>query len=201
MTRQTITITADEKARAQPDGTLWLVREGERVRVECYCNPKPPTLEGQHSPHCNIRRQLTPPAVFVQACAPCGTCGGSRCVVPPDCDCDRVTSLNYALCTHPPADCTDCRIELVGPCEIDGCRWSPHRTLGHAYAVGQPLPIIDGTITHATYPPDCLFTSEDGTEIIHDADMDDESITAALAHYGPPETLVGRWAIQLRVTP
>lgn len=41
----------------------------------------------------------------------CETCGGSRCVVPPDCDCDVVTSLNFALCPHPPDECPDCRLE------------------------------------------------------------------------------------------
>ena len=126
MTRR-LTITAAEWASVQPDGTLWLVRQG-----------------GQ------------PPAELVQACVPCVTCGDNR-------------RTFHANDEHD--WCLDCRIELVGPCpdcDADGC-----------YQKRFP----DGG--RATWP--C-----------------DHRNTVTLGHAyanGPPETLVGRWALQLQVTP
>ena len=124
--------------------------------------------------------------------------------------------------------CPDCRIELVGPCpdcggdgwtaehdsSCDGyercyalgcpvqvqcasCQFTGIATLGHAYAVGKPLPIAWGVcdlsvpfvgVWRPPYPPTVLFLDpdEDGTPI-------------DLAHAGPVEWLVGKWAIELRV--
>lgn len=160
------------------------------------------------------RRLNGPPVELVQACAPCETCGGSRCAVPPDCDCDRVTSLNYALCTHLPADCPDCRIELVGPCpepiHLDHTGCTGTVTLGYAYAIGQPLPIIRGwarpdgdssgdvlSFWPGHYGPACVMQRAWNATAIQTQYADR---TAALAHYGDPSALVGRWALELAVT-
>ena len=209
MTR-TMTITAAEWASVK-DGTLWIVREAV-------------THEALSVIYGATQFDGLPPAEFVHACAPCETCGGSRCVVPPNCDCDKVTSLNYALCNHPPADCPSCRIELVGPCPHDCARfggkvpghvrgsnwaWVPcwcngtgTVTLGHAYAVGQPLPIVRnsndwewGATDHIDVMPPYAYrrTPTEGFS------EDTTSMTTDLAHYGPPETLVGKWALRVQV--
>jgi len=172
MTRLLITLTAAEWASVQPDGTLWIVREAGWPKACPLADPT--ACNGEH---CDC--PLGPPVEFVQACAPCETCHDEGVVF---------NGVDY----HP---CPDCRIELVGPCEIDGCRWSPHRTLGYAYAIGQPLPIVNDTLGTG----DCMIVDPDGDMWVLIDGVYDEPITAALAHYGPPETLVGRWAMQLRV--
>jgi hypothetical protein len=140
---------------------------------------------------------------------------------------------------HADETCTDCRIELVGPCpecegdgnfdgwdyatpdeqrtpenietiDCDRCDATGTVTLGHAYAVGQPLPISDYQECRsagARHDHLCVYLNagpEHASVTRIHASLgvsDNEDITAALAHYGPPETLVGRWALQLRVTP
>lgn len=164
MTRPPITLTAAEWASVQPDGTLWLAWEG----TPCMAH------------------EFDSPAEFVQACAPCGTCGDGRHFgVCHDC---------WAMTTGPwcpncggycgDVHCPYCRVELVGPCQackgmgaakFRNCTICDARgtvTLGYAYAIGQPLLLTAENIGHHYF---------------------------RLAHYGPPETLVDRWAIQLRV--
>lgn len=206
MTERTITLTAAEWGSVQPDGSLWLAWEGD----DGCCDGASPIC-----PPCQA--EPTPPAVFVRACAPCNLCGGGRhfgvCH-----DCWAWSTGPW--CPNCGGDCGDepcpaCRIELVGPCGVcdgdgyfDGwdystpddqrtpenietvdcadCDGTGTVTLGHACAIGQPLPIVrDATNGTVLYWPAGNSTATD--------------LTAALAHYGPPETLVGRWAIQLRV--
>ena len=210
MTRQ-LTLTAAEWASVQPDGTLWLAWEG----TPCMAH------------------EFDSPAEFVQACAPCGTCGDGRhfgvCH-----DCWAMTTGPW--CPNCGGDCGDvpcpaCRIELVGPCPhpanrltrpLDGnygaggqkCRdclayrtdytdWSPPEatvTLGHAYAIGQPLPIVTAISVHENDGPwNAVQVSQSGESLTGVVGYAATDLTAALAHYGPPETLVGRWAIMLKV--
>ena len=183
---RTLTITAAEWASVQ-DGTLWLVREGWPEGYESVVSP-------------------VPPVEFVQACAPCEN--------------EDITC--HCGCEGP---CPDCRIELVGLCprcdgrgEVkfdnwgDQCpRCSSHGTviLGYAYPVGSPLPIIRGwsrsdgdssgdvlSVWKGHYGPDVVMQRAWNATAIQTQYADR---TAALAHYGPPESLVGKWAIELRV--
>lgn len=193
MTRPPINLTAAEWASVQPDGTLWLAREGVS------------DIPLPYLPYHN------PPAEFVQACAPCETCGDQRIAVSGGPGYFKGGKLRHRAGgqTVMEIHCPACRIELVGPCEIDGCRWSPHRTLGYAYAVGQPLPIVQVPFLSVRQTPfdfahghtgPLIEVTQNGRVLLwthHDGGFRD--ITAAFAHYGPPETLVGRWAIQLRV--
>lgn len=199
MTR-TLTITALERASAQ-DGTLWLVRDGDWPKACPLADP-----ESCNGEHCDCR--LGPPAEFVLACAPCETCHSTR----------RSSEWDVYDMRHN-APCPDCRIKLVGVCptcagdtndefhpcaksqrdgqhcncsmEQDHCHWcglewlgdgeidcppcknTKTVTLGYAYAVGQPALITAENVGHHYY---------------------------RLAHYGPPESLVGMWALQLAVT-
>lgn len=113
-------------------GRLRLVRAGDWPKA---CPLADPTdCNGEH---CDC--PLSPPAEFVQACAPCETCRGTRVVL--------VERDNGGI----PAPCPDCRIELVGPCPkcegVGSCRlcgrsagWPAARfTLGYGYAVGPPV--------------------------------------------------------------
>ena len=162
--------------------TFWLVREGL-------------VLDGT---------PIRPPT-FVQACAFCNACDA------------RLWDHGQNRKT----DCPDCRIELVGPCPA--CMSAgvvPHGegtttmyrcsngtvTLGHAYAVGQPLPISD--VWPDKPPADGLMFLPTGRAAYHKASRPTfwlpgqskgtEFSLHRLAHYGPPETLVGQWAIALR---
>ena len=122
-----------------------------------------------------------PPVEFVQACAPCETCKDER---------GQVTRW-----TQEWRPCPDCRIELVSPCllcggsgrtlggplgeDVGDCRCAMTEGLivfGHAYAVGEPLLLQD-------WP---------GVGI-------SPGMLKALAHYGPPEEQIGKWAIELWV--
>jgi hypothetical protein len=69
-----------------------------------------------------------------------------------------------------------------------------------AYAVGQPLPIILGWPGVIAAP--CLVVDPDGTDVYeHDGtSWCGPNLQGRLAHYGPPESLVGQWALQLAVT-
>ncbi len=203
MNRQlSLTPTEAEKFTALAvGGSMWIMRAGTF---------RPSTRPG------GMGGIYEPPVEFAQACAPCETCGGSHCVVPPDCDCDRVTSLNFALCNHPPADCTICHIQLAWPCprcegtgnelltmyrRCSDCHGMMTATLGYAYAVGEPLPIIDGDIAHDSYPEgDLLFvaTFQDGSvHVVQDSDYLNESTTDRFTHYDLA-TLPGQWAIEVR---
>ena len=126
------------------------------------------------------------------------------------------------------ARCPDCRIELVSPCllcggsgrtlggplgeDVGDCRCAMTEGLivfGHAYAVGSPLPIIRGwarpdgdssgdvlSVWKGHYGPDVVMQRAWNATAIQTQYADR---TAALAHYGPSESLVGKWAIELRV--
>lgn len=239
MTDRRITLTAAETAHVRSvldagDADLWLVRDGADI---------------DGNPH--------PPVEFVQACAPCGTCGGSRCAVPPDCDCDVVSSLNFALCPHAPDDCPDCRIELVRPrlsdpwpgrstlsdenlaamCRFGGIMGSGQSlsalarelldarihidaqhaeilrlrgsadpvTFGYGYAIGEPQRILSYPTCdlgeddpHVCWSADdgVILSLPDGEALVWAAD-DETKASGPLAHYGPPDTLVGKWALHL----
>jgi hypothetical protein len=197
MTRQ-LTITAAERASVQPDGTLWLVREG--------------VTWGTYHLEANA-----PPAVFVQACAPCNLCGGGRhfgvCH-----DCGAMTTGPW--CPNCGGDCGDepcpaCRIELVGPCGVcdgdgyfDGwdystpddqrtpenietvdcadCDGTGTVTLGHACAIGQPLPII-------AYQLGEYWLGIDGAVKVPAVALGGASRTA------DDDDKLDKWALQLRV--
>ena len=83
MNPRTLTITAAEWASVR-DGSLWLVQEAD---------------VGQGG-------LLYPPVEFVEACAPCETCGNAR----------RRTVRDLSGVETFGVPCPDCRIELVGPC-------------------------------------------------------------------------------------
>lgn len=205
MTRQ-LTITAAEWASVQ-NGALWLVREGVR-QGSGLSSPGPADASGSAF---GGTSGSFPPVEFVQASALYETCGGTR--IEP-----------YPGGKQNP--CPSCRIELVGPadwCEdcqhvpMRHCRLDHHRimfsgaviatrTLGHAYAVGQPLPIIRGwsrpdgdssgdvlSIWKGHYGPDVVMRRAWNATAIQTQYAD---ITDRLAHYGPPESLVGKWAQQ-----
>ena len=202
-----LTITAAEWASVQ-DGTLWLVRpkRGE----EWTMGPDPQKVAD------------LPPVEFVQVCAPCETCGDQRIATSGGPGYFKGGRLHHRAGgqTIMEIRCPDCRIELVGPCPHEEWLGEPHQmchrcgqftddwgwaggvnqrivTIGHAYAVGKPLPIAWGVcdlsvpfvgVWRPPYPPTVLFLDpdEDGTPI-------------DLAHAGPVEWLVGKWAIRLEV--
>lgn len=202
---RTLTITAAEWASAK-DGTLWLVGEGS----DC--------TEGDHCYTAHDDNAQHPPAEFAQACAFCTACDA------------RLWDRGHNRKT----DCLDCRIELVGPCphptdkltaRMEGnygdgsqkCRacgkWRSDSvgwqdggtvTLGHAYAVGQPLPIVHQRRFMGPNGPSDFLMVWDSGRVQRWTASDDEwlrtGITDRLAHYGPPESLVGKWALQLAVT-
>ena len=184
-----LTITAAAWASQDAQGRLWLV--GERDDEWTWL----------------------PPAEFVQACAPCETCHDTT-----GSNVQHGEFTRWDLGT-----CPSCRIELVGVCptcsgdtsaedhpcaksqrdgqhcncswENDICHWCGLEwlgdgevscptcpggigtvTLGHAYAVGEPLLLHD-------WP---------GMGI-------SPGMLKALAHAGPVEWLVGKWALRLEV--
>ena len=150
MTRS-LSITAAKWASIT-DGDLWLVLpgmcslciEGGNDHESYGVGPCTPNL---------------PPLEFVLACAPCETCVNTR----------QWWDQNAGP-TGSDQPCPDCRIKLVWPCPWPQCNGTV--TLGHAYAVGQPLLLTAENIGHHYF---------------------------RLAHYGPPESLVGRWALRLAV--
>ena len=198
---RTLTITATEVPAVQTalatDGTLWLVAPAMK-RLDATSG----------------KFEWLPPVEFVQACAPCETCKDER---------GQVTRW-----TQEWRPCPDCRIELVSPCllcggsgrtlggplgeDVGDCRCAMTEGLivfGHAYAVGSPLPIIRGwarpdgdssgdvlSVWKGHYGPDLVMQRAWNATAIQTQYADR---TAALAHYGPSESLVGKWAIELRV--
>lgn len=209
---RTLTITAAEWASIT-DGTLWLVRDG-------FMTWEPPAASQHH-----------PPVEFAEACAPCDRCEeGCDITMCLDCGedytepCAHHLAAGHHVSTDPYGDmvdchacCRSCRIELVVPCpQVKGCPagMAPlscgqcHQivqvggtvTLGHAYAVGPPLPIYTpashpiGTVDHLCFDRTLVVVVN-----VHEGVETD--ITDRLAHYGPPELLVGKWALQLAVQP
>lgn len=188
---RTLTITTAEWASVQ-DGTLWLVREG----VPCATPHSCPKFTRQMCRWGGIH----PPAEFVQACAPCETCHNTT-----GSNQQHGEFTRWDLLT-----CPDCRIELVGPClvcqdtlehyKLPDRMYCSHtrKTLGYAYAVGPPLPIYTpashpiGTVDHLCFDRTLVVVVN-----VHEGVETD--ITDRLAHYGPPELLVGKWALHLAV--
>ena len=196
MTR-TLQLTATEVAawaKVPEGGTFWLVGDGVRQYVGLKPMPS------------------RPPAEFVQACAPCPG-------VPPE----DPTACGGAASFGLNDECVHCRIELVGSCPLCGgtgkwvdcdfacndCEGTATMPLGWAYAVGQPLPIIRGwsrpdgnssgdvlSVWKGHYGPDLVMQRAWNATAIQTQYADR---TAALAHYGPPESLVGKWALQVQV--
>mgnify|MGYP000852483563 CR=1 FL=1 len=237
MNPRTLTITAAEWASVR-DGSLWLVQEAD---------------VGQGG-------LLYPPVEFVEACAPCETCGNAR----------RRTVRDLSGVETFGVPCPDCRIELVGPCPTcngggmiahcgrtdngsDGpCVLAPHAdnfpcygegdvasdwspvswcdcgicscgshqawtdqgpcgfcherprpgtvTLGFAYAVGEPLPIVLCGSGHGLAGEYVVVENARVFCIKNDEfPVESEELTDAFTHYGPPESLVGKWALQVQV--
>ena len=179
-----LTITAAEWA-SSTDGTLWIVGEGE-----------PWTSGGNYMV---TTGQFSPPAEFVAACAPCETCDDTR---------------NLRLFPRHVDPCPDCRIELVGPClNLAHCQngeddcWCTYETvntvtLGYGYPVGQPLPIISQERWDQPNPtlPTLVVAYNSGWTVVQ-VPMNGPYVdtTDRLAHYGPLETLVGKWAMRVVV--
>lgn len=93
-----------------------------------------------------------------------------------------------------------------GPCGY--CHERPRRgitTLGHAYAVGEPLPIVAFTPAHEhDFHHICIDERPDSWALRYPGSVEPQhgdDISAALAHYGRPKSLVGKWALQLAVQP
>lgn len=263
---RTLPITAAEVpvilAAIQSGEHVWLVQEGQKCawhngHPERSPEPPPPLLRCACDP-------TKPPVEFTLACAPCETCGNSRWV--DDFDVEPAHGGD-----SPMRPCTDCRIELLGPCPMCGgngmiahcgrtdngsdgpCVLGPHAdnfpcygegdvasdwspvswcscgvcscgshqawteegpcgycherprrgitTLGHAYAVGEPLPIY-GSVREADGAWPCIVVFLDAPKAVMLYDKTTgERITDRLSHCGPPESLVGKWALQLAVQP
>lgn len=202
---RTLSITAAEWANMMTERsgqrTLWLVRDADICtdRRHYILRPSPhnPLGTRRNDVHDDIRcanpcgnapdgsrRLQIPPVEFVQACAPCETCGGTRIEPYPGGK------------QHP---CPFCRIELVGPMLVESTvetadMW---RTviLGHAYAVGEPLPIR--SMAERDQWENGIFATANNVYHVNGEQWTD--LTDRLAHYGPPESLVGKWALQLEV--
>lgn len=206
MTDRTITPTPTEaeKFTALAVGeSMWIVRAGT-----FRPSTRPGGMEGIYDP----------PVEFVQACAPCETCEGSRL---DDAWCGTVCRDMGCTERECPPRCSECKLAVHPPCRRcggggqDTTRIIPTQCfvcsgtgrgypLGYAYAVGEPLPMVGYLPT----PPhrDCVEVGNDGMIVWrrepgayggqawrathHPAD--------ALARYGPPETLPGQWAIEVR---
>lgn len=79
-------------------------------------------------------------------------------------------------------------------------------TFGHAYAAGQPLPIVAAVALHGanlaalSWPNVQVSQRGDALTLASGNDWSPSSdLTDHLAHYGPPESLVGKWALRLAV--
>lgn len=179
MTR-TLTLTAAEWEVLQRDGTAWIVRSGAR-----------PCLNPHKEPHTH------PPAELVAAAAPCETCRGSRGGV-------AAASSGYMKggriryggaggMSLTPVDCWDCRITL-----IDGYDYH----CGYAYADSAVLPIV-ATFTWATMPEWVLLVDDGRVELWGKGDNeahDWADLTEQFAHHGNLATLVGSYALKVRLT-
>lgn len=165
-----LTITAAAWASQDAQGRLWLV--GERDDEWTWL----------------------PPAEFVQACAPCEADGTSM-------ECDHKNMV-----WHPGGEvfrkCETCSIKLVGPCYGDPWCYGCERghVLGYAYVVGQPLP-IEQVISDVTGPGLEVYVGTSAVRLVADPNQRTLGLdlTNRLAHYGPPESLVGKWAMCIEV--
>lgn len=214
----TITVSAVEAqafAQVPPGESFWLVREGYYCMVH-----RRPFLEYSDSP-CQC---VIPPAEFVQACAPCEGCEGRQIASAPTkcvtCRCTNGTWSDdqtwtcrrcgdeWLEATFDIGPCPDCRVDLVHTvAEPTGPHtpWSTRGTLtiGHAYAMGKPAPIVhivQALMNRAPSWPNVQINGHDIATLVSETDATD--LRAALAHYGDLASLVGQWALELRpVTP
>ena len=222
MTR-TLQLTSTETAaweQVPEGGTFWLVGEGE---PECSLG-----WECDDTTHDGRCGEARPPAEFVQACAPCGTCeDGCDIASCPDCGLEYTDpcARHLAAGHHPSADpygdmvdcggcCPNCRIELMGPCpDCDGtgnqsmdptrCCWNCGGngtiTLSFAYAVGEPLPIVLCGSGHGLVGEYVVVENARVFCIKNDEfPVESEELTDAFAHYGDPSAQVGKYAMRLR---
>ena len=235
MTR-TLTITALERASAQ-DGTLWLVRDGDWPKAcpladpescngeHCDCRLGPPAEFVQACAPCetchSTRRSSEWDVYDMRHNAPCPDCCIELVGSCPTCAGDTNDEFHpcaksqrdgqHCNCSMEQDHCHWCGLEWLGDGEIDcpPCKNTKTVTLGYAYAVGQPLPIIlgwqrpDGDSSGDVlsfwkwhYGPDLVMQRAWNATAIQTQNADR---TAALAHYGPPEALIGKWALQLAV--
>jgi len=108
-----------------------------------------------------------------------------------------------------PISCDRCRIKLVGPCprcegtgnelltmyrRCSDCHGMMTVTLGYAYATGEPLPIV-GERNDGQRPR--IEVTDQRLVLLFSQDHN-PNFTLRLAHYGPPESLPGQWAIEVR---
>jgi len=215
MTDRTITLgtTEAEKFAALAVGeSMWIAREGDG----CTCSSDGGTWAGGGGfplscPICHDADSV-PPVEFVQACAPCernawGLDHGPLfpCVVCrielvgpcPNCNGDGWwVDADPDPRTGEPGEpyqvfCQQCGEEGDGAGIV---------TLGHAYAVGEPLPIC-AELSGVALPRSPFIFISGGRAFLVPASGDRSDIddnTDALAHYGPPESLDGQWAIEVR---
>ena len=224
----TLTITAAEWASVQPDGTLWLARVGvpcltprscpKFTRQMCRwggthppaefvqaCAPcENPTHRIGHKsglPECRNPSELGPGMhVNTYSFVPCVTCR-IELVGPMDrlacgrarCSMGHKAHVWNVQCQDDSPHREDVFCSGYG----DGTNYKwPTVTLGHAYAIGQPLPIYGDGNPLRQEPH--LYVSKTGV-VWFASEQGSVNVTRHFAHYGPPETLVGRWALQLRV--
>lgn len=198
----TRSLTVPAGLTVTPGATIWLVRDADLCTDRRHYILRPtahnPLGTRRNDVHDDVRcanpcgnapdgsRRLIHqvPVEFVAAAAPCETCGDKR-------ESPAVSGMRG------PMPCTDCRIELVGTCPIigDDCGGRYH-PLGWGYAIGQPLPIVDDDNWEIGKPAIVI-----GSISVHYYDGDLwHDITAALAHYGDPAGLIGKWALRVQVT-
>jgi hypothetical protein len=168
------------------------------------------------------RRLSGPPVEFVQACAPCETCGDQRIAVSGGPGYFKGGKLRHLAGGQTVMEirCTACRIELVAICDsCDGqsgsmyggswggcepCNASGIIHLGWGYPIGQPLPILPFSTDHDDMPHICVDERPDSWLLLYPGSIEPlcgDNLTDALAHYGDPAGLVGKWALQVQVTP
>ena len=219
----TVELSAVEVANLPTEGTFWIVREGERdVKAEAMNHALAVELFARP----DLRwPESSPPAVFTQACAPCETCG-SQCADGaferkqfgcPDCrielvgpcpTCEaRAAALHNAYevaaerhgwvtqerSRRPWSDVPEAnRLTMIDSLRVTlGCD-SPTPCeygtvhVGWAYAVGRPC-LIDMVLTMRRV---AIGDIDDATEVVIALD--------GLVYAGPPESLVGRYALELR---
>jgi hypothetical protein len=219
-----LTITAAEWASAK-DGTLWLVGQGGE---HWAMRPDAPVLLGHLPPAefvqacapcetCEGHRSLwhigTVKNGRPSEWRPCPDCCIELVGSCPTCDGDTNDEFHpcaksqrdgqHCNCSMEQDHCHWCGLEWLGDGEIDcpPCKNTKTVTLGYAYAVGQPLPIVafgdwlrDETVTANG------VVVADGNAYVRGSGFPVPNITDRLAHYGPPESLVGMWALQLQLT-
>jgi hypothetical protein len=180
------------------DGTLvlppvlrLLVVEGERVREHCYCNPKPAPGETRHSPHCQIKRIMRPPADLVRAIE-----AGERIELNVGCEACRGSGSKMRLNTNTGMpvwgacpDCADGRVPVgsVRPVRV--------------------MPIEPWTASREPWPPGkkrsldivklYVEAGPHGRVLAVSNGLGVGDITDVMRVYGPTESLVGKFAVEV----